>query len=212
MAKGIQTQAPLKEHHRSTFTLGNRAIGTLDFGRLQPIKCMEVVPGDVVELDIKGYTQLAPNAAPICGDIEATLHAFYVPNRIIWKKWNEYITGLNDTSLPYVQLSKLNGHTNTNTGLMTDSLWGDPEMWADQTVGERDVRAIANGLGLNTYTTTKITSSAVGDIAISIFPFFFRYLRRITIFINLNFRFNISLFPRFRRRNISRIIISIIIM
>lgn len=166
MAKGIAVVANLGEQHRSQHSIGHRHVTTADFGLLKPIHTMEVVPGDIISLDIKDYIQLAPNAAPLIGDIEVSLHAFYVPNRIMFAPFNEYITGLKDIDLPYVPLSKLTGTINPSNGNVTPN---------PQHEGDKEYKAVLSGLGLNpriVYAHKAGSGPITNDINVSPFPFF----------------------------------------
>lgn len=98
---------PVAAPKRGRFRLGNMHTTTLDFGRLQVAKIMECVPNDVVNLDMSAYCQAAPNPSPINGKMSLSLHAFFVPTRVICSEWNNYILGLSNPVLPYMTVQQI---------------------------------------------------------------------------------------------------------
>lgn len=93
---------PVAKPSRGSFRLGNMHTTTMDFGRLQPVRIMECVPNDVITLNMSVNCQAAPNPSPINGKMSLSLHAFFVPTRIVASEWNNYILGLSNPTLPYV--------------------------------------------------------------------------------------------------------------
>jgi hypothetical protein len=83
------------------------SVGTSDFGRLQPVGTFEVVPGDKISLDMRSFVRAAPPSAPVYGRIKIHTDAFFVPYRILWSSWDEYIAGNTDSTPPYTTISKL---------------------------------------------------------------------------------------------------------
>ena len=66
---------------------------SLDFGKLVPVYVEEVLPGDKFRVNPEMFIRLAPLTAPVMQRFDAYLHFFFVPNRIMWKRWEEFITG-----------------------------------------------------------------------------------------------------------------------
>lgn len=98
---------PVAKPSRGSFRLGNMHTTTMDFGRLQPVKVMECVPNDVITLNMSVNCQAAPNPSPINGKLSLSLHAFFVPTRIVASEWNNYILGLSNPILPYITGSQM---------------------------------------------------------------------------------------------------------
>lgn len=88
------------------------SVGTTDFGRLQPIKCLEVVPGDKISFIVKSFVRGAPPSVPTYGRIRVNISAFFVPNRILWTDWDNYIAGNTDSTPPYITINQLNSLIN----------------------------------------------------------------------------------------------------
>lgn len=78
-----------------THNLGFRHTTSTPFNMLCPIVVKELVGGDTItNLSITGLNTLAPMPTPLNGDLQGQLRAFFVPMKVIWDKWDEYITGL----------------------------------------------------------------------------------------------------------------------
>lgn len=88
------------------------SVGTTDFGRLQPVGTFEVVPGDKVSLTLRTFVRAAPPSVPVYGRIRVHTDAFFVPYRILWSEWDNYIAGNTDSTPPFTTVSTLNSQTN----------------------------------------------------------------------------------------------------
>ena len=91
----------VKSPKKSQFDLSNENKLTAHFGDLVPVKVLEVMPGDVITQKVQSLIRLNPMYAPIMHRIDVRYHAFFVPNRLIWNEWEDFITGGEDgTSTP----------------------------------------------------------------------------------------------------------------
>lgn len=61
-------------------------------GQLIPVMCDEVVPGDVFRISNELVIRFNPILAPILHEINAFVHYFFVPYRILWDDWETFIT------------------------------------------------------------------------------------------------------------------------
>lgn len=77
---------------RSVFDLSYTKKMTMDMGELIPVMCDEVVPGDRFKIGNEMVIRFQPLVAPIMHEINAYVHYFFVPNRITWNDWEEFIT------------------------------------------------------------------------------------------------------------------------
>lgn len=77
-------------HRRSIFSLNHT--NKLDFnaGDLIPIDTIEILPGDTVSMDLSAVIRLSTPLVPVMDDAFVDVFAFFVPNRIIWKHWEEF--------------------------------------------------------------------------------------------------------------------------
>lgn len=89
---------------RSVFDLSHEVKLTCDMGQLIPIMSEELVPGDTFKLGNQIVIRMQPLVAPIMHEINAYIHYFFVPYRLLWSSWEDFITGGKDgsftTSLP----------------------------------------------------------------------------------------------------------------
>lgn len=85
---------------RSVFDLSYEKIFTCDMGELVPVMCEEVVPGDILEIGHNAVVKFQPMVAPVMHEINAFVHYFFVPYRILFNEslgdegnWEDFITG-----------------------------------------------------------------------------------------------------------------------
>ena len=78
---------------RSVFDLSYEKKMTMDMGLLYPIMCDEVVPGDTWEIGNEVVIRFQPLVAPIMHEVNAYIHYFFVPYRLLDENWEEFITG-----------------------------------------------------------------------------------------------------------------------
>lgn len=100
-----------------THNLGFRHTTSTPFNMLCPIVVKELVAGDTVtNLSITGLNTLAPMPNPLNGDLNGQLRAFFVPMKVIWDKWDEYIGGLAAYTPPNagIEAIKLAGHVSSS--------------------------------------------------------------------------------------------------
>lgn len=86
-------QVELKRPKKSVFDLSHQVRLTTRMGRLTPVVTVEAIPGDVFNGSVEVLLRLAPLLAPIYDQIRLYVHFFFVPNRLIWEDWEEFITG-----------------------------------------------------------------------------------------------------------------------
>lgn len=103
---------------RNLFNLSHEKKLTCNMGKLVPVMCEEVLPGDIFKASTDLVVRLAPMLAPIMHNVSVYMHYFFVPNRLIWSDWENFITGGpdgNDASVaPYINF------TNVQTSSLAD--------------------------------------------------------------------------------------------
>lgn len=75
----------------SKFNLSEGLKTTMDFNYLVPIFWEEVNPGDVVNFNINSVCRLNPTVAPIMDNMRIKYYCFFVPNRLLWKHWANFM-------------------------------------------------------------------------------------------------------------------------
>lgn len=81
---------------RSVFDLSYEKKLTCDMAQLIPVMCDEVVPGDFFQIGNQAVVRFQPLVAPILHEINMYVHYFFVPYRILWDDWEDYISGGED--------------------------------------------------------------------------------------------------------------------
>lgn len=81
---------------RNKFNLSHYKIGSCDMGKLYPISCFEVLPGDTIQMHSSVFLRFAPMVAPVMHPIKVSTYSFFVPIRLLWDKWEDFITGGSD--------------------------------------------------------------------------------------------------------------------
>lgn len=84
---------PKPKLKRNTFNLSHEVKLSTDLGRLTPIICEPVVPGDTWKMYTEILIRVAPLLAPVMHRVNVYTHFFFVPNRLIWSNWQKFITG-----------------------------------------------------------------------------------------------------------------------
>ena len=100
----IQHQKP----KMNIFDLTADKKGSSDMGQLTPIFVMDLIPGDKVSLKNNILMRFAPLVAPVMHRAKVYCHTFFVPNRLLWPNWEDFITGGEDGQdvnvWPYINL------------------------------------------------------------------------------------------------------------
>lgn len=65
-------------------------------GQLIPVMCVEALRGDIWQHRVMGLVRAAPMLAPLMHKVDVRFHTFFVPNRLIWEDWEDFITGGRD--------------------------------------------------------------------------------------------------------------------
>lgn len=77
-------------------------------GNLVPIGWLPVLPGDHFQHSTTALIRTQPLLAPIMSTVRAKIFHFFVPNRLLWSNWENFITGgpdgANASVHPYVAL------------------------------------------------------------------------------------------------------------
>lgn len=111
----IFSKIPASKAKRSRFNLSHSYKTTGGIGKLIPVLCREVIPGDVWNLNMSTLVRMSPTLAPIMHNFNIRTECFFVPNRLIWSDWQDFITGGQDGTLapvkPYLTAGTFYGRT-----------------------------------------------------------------------------------------------------
>lgn len=119
----IFSKTPRQKLKKNVFNLTHDRKLSCKFGELIPTMVMDVVPGDRITLDIAAMIRTAPLVAPVMHRANVYFHAYYVPNRILWDGWEDFITGgedgMDNTVWPYLTQTSWSASTK---GSLSDHL------------------------------------------------------------------------------------------
>lgn len=94
---------------RSKFSLSNERLLSFSQGELVPINITEVLPGDTVQASTSAFLRAAPLVTPVMHSVQARIEHFFVPTRLLWDSWEDFITGGpdgdDDSEAPYIDLT-----------------------------------------------------------------------------------------------------------
>lgn len=78
---------------RSKFSLSNYKLLSCDMGELVPIGLTEVLPGDTIQQATSALVRVSPLLAPVMHPVHVRIHHWFVPHRLVWDNWEDFITG-----------------------------------------------------------------------------------------------------------------------
>lgn len=98
-------------------------------GALIPTNVTEVLPGDSIQQVTTGLIRMQPMLAPVMHRVKFRVHHWFVPFRIIWDEWEDFITGgPQGTSAPTIPTLTVTGPGGVNpipNGTLPDYLGFD---------------------------------------------------------------------------------------
>lgn len=78
---------------RNKFSLSHWKLATMDMGKLIPLTWYEALPGDTIQQATMLLVRVSPLLSPVMHPVIVKIHHWFVPNRLIWEDWEEFITG-----------------------------------------------------------------------------------------------------------------------
>lgn len=62
-------------------------------GQLVPIGLTEVLPGDSIQQATSLLVRVSPLLSPVMHPVHVKIHHWFVPHRLVWEEWEDFITG-----------------------------------------------------------------------------------------------------------------------
>lgn len=113
---------------RSKHSLSFYRLLSCDMGELIPCGLVEVLPGDTFQHSTSALIRCSPMLAPVMHPVDVRVHHWYVPMRILWDNFENFITGgpdgLNADTVPTKSLTV----AQTAIGLLPDYLGIPPQV------------------------------------------------------------------------------------
>ncbi len=103
MARNNINSVLLRRSKRNKFDLSRVNKLTCEAGEIVPFFLEECIPDDSFKLATANRIRLAPQVLPLMHQIDVSMYWFFVPTRLLWPNWEEFITGGKDgTSAPII--------------------------------------------------------------------------------------------------------------
>lgn len=103
--QSVRTSIP-----RTSFDLSHVNKFSCKPGYLYPVFCKRVVPGDSFGFQDEVLLRTMPLVTPAFIDLDVDLRYFYIPNRLVWKNFNDFITNPDSGIVPpYIRFVSNNG-------------------------------------------------------------------------------------------------------
>lgn len=96
----IFSKVAMPRPQHNTFDLSHDRKFSAKMGELIPTCVLECVPGDSFNIKASNMLRFAPLLAPVMHQSSVYCHFFFVPNRILWSNWENFITGGEDGLYP----------------------------------------------------------------------------------------------------------------
>lgn len=107
---------------RNKFSLSNTKVFSADMGELVPCGLIEVLPGDTIQQATSLLARVTPMLAPVLHKVDMSIHHFFVPHRLVWNEWEDFITGgpdgMNASVFPTITLTYTAGSPPTGSGVV----------------------------------------------------------------------------------------------
>lgn len=88
----IFSSVPISRPKRNKFNLSFENRFSCKMGELIPVLCKPVVPGDSFKVQSEIFIRTAPLVSPLFQQFDVYLHYFFVPNRLIYRDWEQFIS------------------------------------------------------------------------------------------------------------------------
>lgn len=99
---------------KSKFNLSYDNSLTLDMGKLVPFYIQDCIPGDSYRLRLQSFIRAQPMLAPLMHRVNFYTQYWFVPYRILWDNWTDFITGgLSGNSTPTFPTMKVKSETSS---------------------------------------------------------------------------------------------------
>lgn len=92
MQKNLLNSVKLVKPNSSVFDLTHDVKLSCNMGQLVPVLAEECIPGDRWRISNEALVRLAPLVAPMMHRVDVYFHCFFVPFRLLWDNWENYIT------------------------------------------------------------------------------------------------------------------------
>lgn len=86
----------VRKPKKSAFNLSHERKLSTNMGDLVPVLIQEVLPGDKFKLRMENLVRFQALKSPMMHRVDVSTFFFFVPNRLLWNEWEDFITGGED--------------------------------------------------------------------------------------------------------------------
>lgn len=123
---------PRIRHSRSQFKMPFSHKTAFHAGELFPLDVREILPGDTVKMDMSAVVRGLTPLAPVLDNAYLDVYSFFVPNRLTWEHWEQFIAGAAspddystppEYSVPHILFTQATTPLKTYTELLGGTFW-----------------------------------------------------------------------------------------
>jgi len=107
MGKNIFNSVLLPAVKSNNFDLSHDIKFSCQMGRIYPTMVLDTIPGDKFRFNSQNMLRFMPLVAPVMHKVDVNSYSFFIPNRILWPEWEQWITRRSDVESPYVEVSTI---------------------------------------------------------------------------------------------------------
>ncbi|UOF76672.1 major capsid protein [Microviridae sp.] len=89
---------PRSDVPRSSFRMQHQHKTTLGCGAIYPVYLKEILPGDTFNVNMSAFVRMATPLYPIMDNLDLEVFFFFVPNRLVWVHWQNFMGEQNSPS------------------------------------------------------------------------------------------------------------------
>ena len=95
-------------------------------GNLYPCFIQDIIPGDSFRVNTQQMVRFSPLLAPMMHNVDFKVDYFFVPYRLVWDEWKDFITGGEDgndlPSFPRFAVTQLRAQSYFTPGSLADHM------------------------------------------------------------------------------------------
>lgn len=125
------SQQPQANIPRSVIPRKSDLKTTMQFGKLYPIYCDEILPADSKKVSLGSLVRMATPMFPVMDTSYLDFYAFFVPNRLVWNHWEEFMGENKDSawvsdveySIPILEIEQVETDGISHEQFQPDSIY-----------------------------------------------------------------------------------------
>lgn len=86
----------VRKPQKNKFDLSREVKMSGNMGNLYPCFIQDIIPGDSFRVNTQQMVRFSPLLAPMMHNVDFKLDYFFVPYRLVWDEWKDFITGGED--------------------------------------------------------------------------------------------------------------------